>query len=525
MTSTTGAVARCADGTEVSFDWVYEDAPAYEWLRDRSHWPDPMVPMELWLWYRGLPGIDRAWEEAELIAPPVFRRFQLVGPFLYARMTPPSPEQLAAMAPGYVAASQKHGGALNFWKTYCEPRIVGACDELAAMEPGVDLGAAAETLFYGFHQTFTSLALLALPNLRLGEMLKQVLGDDAELTGFEVTQGGENATLDVDDEIWRLSELARETPAVSRILASDRDDALDALRREPGAAEFVREFVDLIARRGRRSQAWALTSETWNEQPEAALALVRAQTQADRVSPDELRARSEQRRREATERVLAALPPERHDEFHEIVRGLDGYVSIREGRAYWQLVISGAMRGLLLRIGEQLVLAGRVNRADDILYITPDDYLPDPSSDLRPKVAAGRAQWERWLALEPPPIIGTPGDVAAEAAKRGDELRGSPASRGVATGTARVLRSPEEGDRLQHGDILVCVMTTPAWTPLFAIAGGIVTETGGALSHPAITAREYGIPAVVALQGATTRIRDGERITIDGGSGVVSAEG
>jgi pyruvate,water dikinase len=85
----------------------------------------------------------------------------------------------------------------------------------------------------------------------------------------------------------------------------------------------------------------------------------------------------------------------------------------------------------------------------------------------------------------------------------------------------RVLRNPEEGSKLQRGDILVTSMTTPAWTPLFAIAGGIITETGGALSHPAITAREYGIPAVVALDGATTRFKDGQIVTMDGGAGTV----
>ena len=106
-----------------------------------------------------------------------------------------------------------------------------------------------------------------------------------------------------------------------------------------------------------------------------------------------------------------------------------------------------------------------------------------------------------------------------------DELRGAPASRGQVTGPARILHGPEEGVRLQPGDILVCVMTTPAWTPLFSMASGIVTETGGPLSHPAITAREYGIPAVVAVKDATARIRDGQIITVDGGAGTVSLSG
>jgi pyruvate,water dikinase len=185
-------------------------------------------------------------------------------------------------------------------------------------------------------------------------------------------------------------------------------------------------------------------------------------------------------------------------------------------------VISGEMRGLLLRMGEDLQKRGRIDRADDIFFVTPDEHQADAASDLRALVASRRAELDRWQRVEPPLIIGTPGEALAEEETKRAAFRGSPASRGQATGPARILRSPEEGPRLRRGDILVCAMTTPAWTPLFAIAGGIITETGGALSHPAITAREYGIPAVVALADATTRLKDGEIVTVDGTTGTVS---
>jgi pyruvate,water dikinase len=101
------------------------------------------------------------------------------------------------------------------------------------------------------------------------------------------------------------------------------------------------------------------------------------------------------------------------------------------------------------------------------------------------------------------------------------EIRGQGASRGVVKGRARVIRELADGKRLEPGDILVCQTTSPPWTPLFAIAGAVVTDSGGVLSHSAICAREYGIPCVVATHVATQMIRDGDLIEVDGAAGVV----
>ena len=101
----------------------------------------------------------------------------------------------------------------------------------------------------------------------------------------------------------------------------------------------------------------------------------------------------------------------------------------------------------------------------------------------------------------------------------------SSASPGRFTGTARVISGPDEFDRMQQGEILVAKITTPAWTPLFALAAGIVTDVGGPLSHGSIVAREYQIPAVLGTGVATERIRNGQRITVDGDAGVVKLGG
>jgi pyruvate,water dikinase len=102
------------------------------------------------------------------------------------------------------------------------------------------------------------------------------------------------------------------------------------------------------------------------------------------------------------------------------------------------------------------------------------------------------------------------------------EIRGFAASSGVVEGPARVVKSVEEISRLQPGDILVCQVTNPTWAPIFQKIAGAVSDIGGSMSHAAIVAREYGLPAVVGTGSATSRIRDGQRIRVDGGRGIVT---
>jgi pyruvate,water dikinase len=112
--------------------------------------------------------------------------------------------------------------------------------------------------------------------------------------------------------------------------------------------------------------------------------------------------------------------------------------------------------------------------------------------------------------------------LAADDSSQGKNvLKGIGTSPGVVTAAARVLRGPEDFERMQPGEVLVASITTPAWTPLFAIASAVVTEIGGPLSHSSIVAREYGIPAVLGTGVATKRIRSGQTVTVDGGKGIV----
>jgi pyruvate,water dikinase len=142
--------------------------------------------------------------------------------------------------------------------------------------------------------------------------------------------------------------------------------------------------------------------------------------------------------------------------------------------------------------------------------------------DIAQLLKQRRLERQRYAALQPPAaFVGERPFYEQALAEHGTLLRGLPSSPGRVTGMARVVRTPRDGQRLQAGEILVAPSTDPGWTPLFLLAAGLVVETGGYLSHGAIVAREYGIPAVLNVPLATQCIPDGSRIVLDGGAGTV----
>jgi pyruvate,water dikinase len=161
-----------------------------------------------------------------------------------------------------------------------------------------------------------------------------------------------------------------------------------------------------------------------------------------------------------------------------------------------------------------------------VFFLTlPEARRAVAGEDVREIVASRRRTFEAEVARRRIPRVLLSDGTDAEAALVSvtDGLRGSPASPGVVTGIARVIRSPH-GARLEPGEILVAPSTDPGWTPLFLTAGALVMEMGGMMSHGAVVAREYGIPAVVGVAAATERISTGQRVTVDGSAGTVALE-
>jgi pyruvate,water dikinase len=150
-------------------------------------------------------------------------------------------------------------------------------------------------------------------------------------------------------------------------------------------------------------------------------------------------------------------------------------------------------------------------------------FLKSETVDIASLVSVRRADFARDLARpDPPPtFVGFPPPVAAPSVPASARLTGIAASPGCVVATARVLRAPSEGGALRPGEVLVAPVADVGWTPLFLAAAAVVTELGGALSHAALVAREYGVPTVVNVSGATRAIQSGDRLRVDGDRGVV----
>lgn len=197
------------------------------------------------------------------------------------------------------------------------------------------------------------------------------------------------------------------------------------------------------------------------------------------------------------------------------------------------------VRRMLTELGGRLVHAGALIDADQIYWLEQAELegaleeleAGRKLTDLTSPIEERRAQWESRKRLSAPSILPQRsgwGRMYGAKQTRSPEgktvLHGQGTSSGVVTAVARVLMGPEDFGRMQPGDVLVAVTTTPAWTPLFALASAVVTDIGGPLSHSSIVAREYNIPAVMAVRGATHAIRDGQQITVDGLKGTVTLE-
>jgi phosphohistidine swiveling domain-containing protein len=328
--------------------------------------------------------------------------------------------------------------------------------------------------------------------------------------------------------------------ATSRLLKRLRH--LARLQRDGDLDRFEREFAALLERFGTRTgrgygSSAGFRDVTWSIDPSAVRDLVDLYAKADLDRLDQRERSSKAARRRAERKLRRDFEgtdvwpklERAHRAAIARVRAMENHNHLMEQET------EGLLRQAVHRLGTALVAAGAFDHADDVFHLHLDELrdLARRPRDVRPLVADRQAELEHQRTLEPPPFLGkapehppfteVPADWNGGIAEHpaDGELAGAAASPGVATGRAVVVPDMAGFPEVEPGDILVARDAGPAWTPVFALLGGLVLDQGWVIQHAAIVCRELGIPCVLSTRTATTAIGDGDVITVDGDRGLV----
>jgi rifampicin phosphotransferase len=446
------------------------------------------------------------------------------------------------------------------WSAQWRPQLT----ERMAVLRGVDLSPLDDAALEAHLRATLDLAAEGhLVHFRLHGALMMVLGDLAEtcreLLGWpddrwlDLVAGTSVTSTAPGRALARLATTVAARPELHRLVVDGAPSAV-VLAADP---QFAAEFADYQHQYGCRALCYELAEESLDERPDLVLGLLRDQlaTGYDPARHDEPLARQRRAAADLARERLTGRTPADRDRFESALRRALAAYPVREDNEFFTMSAPLALvRRAVVEAGTRLVSRGLLERPDHVFHLEPEELLtslregtdrralvarrrgerawvlthPGPASYGRPPSgppplwalpAASRRAMERFLWLFDQ-LLGT-ADGERVPAGPGVGVRGIPASAGTHTGPVRVIRTEAEFNRLKGGDVLVCPVTSPVWSVLFPLVGALVTDSGGPLSHPAIIAREYGVPAVVATGDGTSRLRDGQLVTVDGGTGTV----
>jgi pyruvate,water dikinase len=356
---------------------------------------------------------------------------------------------------------------------------------------------------------------------------------------LEVTRGlPNNVTTEMDMALWETARaIQKDTAALAHMQASSPAQLTGEYlqRRLPPAAQQVIETF--MARYGMRGVGEIDMGEArWRERPEPIMQTIQSYLQITdgALAPDVLFARGAQAAEEAIEKLAAAAGRQPGGWLKEklvrfAARRIRVLMGMREAPKFFIVRIFGKVRNEILASGKEFSEQGLIEKPDDLLFLhirELEALARREQRDWKGLIAARRAVHEREARRrQVPRVLVSDGRAFYEGLNVGADtnesvISGSPVSPGVVEGVVHVVFNPNE-TQLVPGEILVCPGTDPAWTPLFMAAGGLVTEVGGMMTHGSVVAREYGIPAVVGVHQATQRLKNGQKIRLDGTAGKI----
>lgn len=343
-----------------------------------------------------------------------------------------------------------------------------------------------------------------------------------------------NITAEMGLSILDVADVIRPYPEIIDYLKHEKDDEfLEKIVKFDGGQNVRDAIYDFLSKYGMRCAGEIdITNTRWNEKPAILLPMIL--NNIKNFEPDESKRKFEQGRHDALKKEqelldrLKQLPDgaQKVKETKRVIDILRNFTGFREYPKYSIVSRYFVYKQALMKEAEQLVISGAINDKEDIYYLTFEELREVVGTNkLDYQIIINRKEeYKLYEKLTPPRVITSDGEIVAGEYKRenipDDAIAGLSVSSGVIEGRARVILNMEDAN-LVEGDILVTRFTDPSWTPLFVAVKGLVTEVGGLMTHGAVIAREYGLPAVVGVENATKLIKDGQHIRLNGTVGYI----
>ena len=545
-------------------EWASEDEKKLHFWLDDLHCPQPISPM----WF----DIGGWW----LTCGYMYRRFgvpfgkdwvaKTVNGYLMSAVVPRPAEEEAGLWAYYNMVMPVYADKfLDWWKRRYLPEILRNFEYLDTfpmdtaslpelmilLEEAIDIQERHWRLHWMLNlaQFQASITFESTLIPLIGEVHKPLVG--------RILISDEDRNWDSVRELWTLKEMVKKSPALRR--AFDENETADGVLRALGTSEEGRTLLTDVDKYrneyGNKSMyAHEYIYTTWRENPTPIIEALRGYLLSDYDCEKDVRQLRENRDAAIKEMWSLVPPATSQEDKDKLKTALDLALKMTpltpDHHFYMDQGTYARMRLVLMGVGRKLAELGGLDRADDIMFLKYDELRQLSASvatfDARSIVNERRRARVAAFAVRPRLWAGTITDWSMygepykqvlwdwpgiyersknSAALPAGTIKGLGASAGVYEGPARVVESAEQFDQVKKGDVLVCKMTSPSWVVLFTKIGGLVTDSGGALSHPAVVSREFGIPAVVGTRTGTQAITTGQRVRLNGASGLVEILG
>lgn len=538
------------------------DVPAlHSWLFDGAHGYPRWIPMFSWLWtrycsYGGQYG-------AEMISMPRFKgwvyREKDGGAYIGMRIIRNEAEIEKRTA--------KFREAMRPWIEDFDSKWDAYKQELLAIyEPlqAVDLDQATNVellqhlwdLISMYRRMWEIHFLVLYPAFAAFTLLEDTLarfGITSQSPEFhKMVRGVDNQVFQVDKELWELGQNAIRNGIEDVFKENEVTEVLAKLEKTDAGREWKKDFSEFLNKNGWRVlQAFDLQEPYWLEEPSSVIAIIQNFiSKGVNYDLDERRLNLIAEREKEIDNLMQKVPDNEKEWILAIIKLAQKGSSISEEHdLYCELRAHALWRRGLLGMGRRLAVAGTIDQPEDIFFLNPDEVeqviLGPEFHKLQYIANRRRAQWEDWKDKPCPPVITDRASVeevfAMDVVPANEpivlhvaglemplerpglkaDIRGISASPGEADGLARVIMDYNQLQEVQSDEILVCPAISPAWTPVFPLLKAVVTNGGGLLSHAAIVGREYGIPTIVNSHVATSQIKTGQHIRVDGTNGAI----